>query len=230
MKYNPSFITEVDIYIESTQKDNQSPTVAGFAVHIGTDENSIWAWATKHTKDAQGVVTYQLARPEFFAAIQKIKKIEDEKKREDDKSLNPKQEMFCQLYAVSREFFGNATQSYCLAYGINPEDKDAYRGAKSSAFNLLTNPDITERISDLLRDVNEQVVDEELGYVIRQRYELPSKIAAIREWNKIKGRITDKVDLTSKGKEIKTAQIIGFNYLPPAKEDAPGNTNNQTNA
>lgn len=228
IKFDLSFTPEVDIYIQECQKDNTKPTVKGFATRIKTDVYSVWAWANKKKKDENGKETDQLARPNFHAALTRLYEMEKKIEEETRPKLNPKQELFCQLYAKNREFFGNATKAYAVAYGIDTEDKDKYRSAKSAAFTLLTNIDIVNRCKELLSVLTNEEVDQELAYIVRQNYELPSKIAAIREWNKLHTRITDKVDLTSGGQKI--AQIVGFNYLPPATADVTNNTDDQANA
>src|SRR5690606_38131378 len=135
--------------IKKCQDANIRPSVRGFAEHIGTDENSVWGWATKHKKDKDGKTTDELARPNFFSAIQKLKKFDDEKRKEDrpiEEKLNQKQEMFCYYYAKSREHFGNGAVSYAAAYGLDLEDKKVYEVAKVSASRLLTNVNVIQRI------------------------------------------------------------------------------------
>lgn len=204
LRFDLSFIDEVDKYIEIYKKQGKVPTVEGFARRIGTDEQSVYAWANKKKKDEQGNITDELARPKFHAAIKRLEESSAHLQEKKDSALNPQQELFCQLYARSREFFGNAVQSYCAAYGIDANDKNANHGARSSAYRLLTNADILKRVDQLLGDLTEEQVDQELAFVIRQNYELPSKVAAIREWNKVKGRIIEKIDHTTKGKELPT--------------------------
>jgi hypothetical protein len=121
--------------------------------------------------------------------------IEEEKKEK----LNAHQELFCKLYATDRELFANGTQAYIEAYDIDINKPGAYNGAKSSAFNLLTNTDILKRIDELLElgPLNNQAVDRELAFVIEQKADFSSKVAAIREYNRLKQRVTDKLDLTA---------------------------------
>lgn len=210
VKFQLSFTQEVDTYIQRSRKELKDVSVGGFAKFIGTDEKSIWAWATKNKKDENGVTTSELARPSFFAAIKGLEKLEKEdkvkliKEEMKEERLNPKQELFCQLYAKSRESFGNGALSYANAYGIDIANKPSYDTARTSASTLLTNPNILLRIKTLLGDITDQEVDEELAFVIRQSYELPSKVAAIREWNKLKSRITEKMDHTTNGKDLPT--------------------------
>lgn len=206
VKFNLSFTDDVDKYIKECQDNKIKPTVKGFATRLGTDLFSINAWANKKKKDDKGNQSEELARPKFNAAIKKLHELE---KIDEKLKLNLKQEMFCKLYATNRELFGNATQSYCVAYGIDSGNKEACRIAASSAFNLLINTDIQKRINELLQAITDEMIDQELAYVALQRFELPSKVAAIREFNKLKGRITEKIDHTTKGKELPTPILGG---------------------
>ena len=108
--------------------------------------------------------------------------------------LNPKQEPFCQLYATEREFFGNGTQSYIEAY--DPEKVgNWYNTARSRASELLTSPNVLARINELLDiTLNDQHVDKQLALVVTQNADFSSQMAAIREYNTLKQRITDKVE------------------------------------
>ena len=113
--------------------------------------------------------------------------------------LNPKQELFCKLYASDKEFFGNGVQAYIEAYKPDKTKKNWYQTARSVASELLTNPNILSRIVEILDfTVNNQVVDRELGFLILQRNDYSAKVAAIREYNKLKQRITDKVEVKTK--------------------------------
>ena len=97
------------------------------------------------------------------------------------KELNPKQEKFCQLYATETEFFGNGVQTAC-----------------SSSSQLLSNIKVCNRINELLEDggLNDAHVDKQLLFIINQFDNLPAKTAAIREYNKLKSRITEKQEVT----------------------------------
>ncbi len=117
--------------------------------------------------------------------------------------LNLKQEKFCQLYATDMEFFGNGTQSYIEAYEPDQSKPNWYRTARSRASELLTSPNVLARINELLDlTLNDQHVDKQLALVITQNADLSSKVAAIREYNKLKQRIVEKIDHTSGGKPI----------------------------
>lgn len=131
------------------------------------------------------------------------------------KELTPKQERFCQLY-VSEEFFGHGTESYAEAYGIDL--KTGYGSAKTSAARLLTNANICARINELLKDagLNDGFVDKQLLFLISQHADFAQKMAAIREYNKLRQRITDKMDVTTGGEKLHT---ITVKYVEPEQED-----------
>lgn len=126
---------------------------------------------------------------------------------EQGKELNEKQLAFCMLY-VSKEFFANGVESYAEAYGINLEDQGKYNVCAAAASRMLINVNILEKINELLdlAGLNDQFVDKQLTFVIMQNADLGSKVAGIREYNKLKSRITTKIDHTSKGEKI--AQVI----------------------
>jgi hypothetical protein len=125
----------------------------------------------------------------------------------DGKKLdNPKRELFCQLYATHRSFFGNGVQAYGEAYDIDLSNPRSYAGARTSAYELLTNPDILSRIDELLElgPLNDTVVDRHLAFVIEQHADMKAKNAAISEYNRVKGRIKTKLDVTTAGKPLGT--------------------------
>lgn len=228
VKFDRTFTPKVDEYIEQCKKDNINATVKGFATLIGTDVFSINAWAYKKKKDENGNITDQWARPNFLAAIQKLENLE---KQQEEEKLNEKQELFCQLYATDREFFGNGVQTYIEVYEPNQSKPNWYRNACSSASEILSNPKVCRRITELLEDggLNDVNVDKQLSLVILQNADFGSKIAAIREYNKLRRRITEKldVDVKSGGKPIK--QVVAFNYVRPVQEDGTDNADNQAN-
>lgn len=126
----------------------------------------------------------------------------DEQESEDESDLRARQELFCELY-VSKEFFANGVQSYVQAYSINLARKGAYDVAKVGASRLLTNLNVCRRIAELMEKggLNDSFVDNQLLFLITQFDDPHAKLGAIREYNKLKGRIVEK-------KEIKTEKII----------------------
>jgi hypothetical protein len=103
-----------------------------------------------------------------------------------------RQEKFCQLY-VSAEFFGNGVQSYVEAYQFDQSKPNWYKTAAAAASRLLTNVKVCARINELLDEtgLNDAFVDKQLLFLITQHDDFSSKIQAIREFNKLKGRITE---------------------------------------
>ncbi len=124
------------------------------------------------------------------------------------RKLNPKQELFCKLYATDREFFGNGVQAYIEAYDPPRESKAWYVAARVSASDHLTKPYIIDRINSLLEESghNDINVDKQLLFIINQHADFKSKVAAIREYNKLKARITQKSEVNITGVAISAAQ------------------------
>lgn len=118
--------------------------------------------------------------------------------------LTPQQELFCQLYAGDREFFGNGVQSYIEAYGVDTSKPGWYTTARAGAYENLTKPHILERIDEIFEahGLNDQFVDKQLEKLIVQDADFNAKMKAIAEYNKLKARITEKRDITSGGEKI----------------------------
>ena len=119
-----------------------------------------------------------------------------EKEQKKKKKLNPQQELFCQLYATDREFFGNGVESYLKAYGLK---RKQYDSAKVLASGLLTNINILDRVNELMDiALNDIVVDKELAFIIKQKDNLSAKVQAIREYNNLKQRIIERKEVDAK--------------------------------
>ena len=99
------------------------------------------------------------------------------------------------MYASEREFFGNGTQSYIEAY--NPKrEGNWYASVRADASRLLTNDNILKRIDELLEiGLNDGFVDKRLGFWITQMAYPGTSMEAIREYNKLKKRINEKLTL-----------------------------------
>ena len=136
------------------------------------------------------------------------------KKRE----LNPEQELFCKLFATTREFFGNGTQAYIEAYDIDIKHKGAYASARTCASNLLTNLNILDRINELLElgGLSNERVDKELLFLITQDAEFSAKLGAIKEYNQLKNRIQKKLDIG-----LDNIEGIKIEIINPREEDVP---------
>lgn len=135
--------------------------------------------------------------------------------------LNEKQKLFCELYTLDKNCFGNASKAYRTAYNLTPSQ---YKAGEVSAHHLLRNPKLEKYISHLLSSqYNDKKIDNELSKTIFQNKDLQTKINGIKEYNKLKSRIVEKTDLTSKGDRIA--------FLPPEilakhgiNENAPSDT------
>lgn len=148
--------------------------------------------------------------------------------------LNPRQLTFCHYYVNNPLTFSNATLSYAQAYGYDlmnadhtnlvetvetengPKEQEIdgtseyakmYATCASNGTRALYNDNIQKEIKRLLvASLNDNDIDAELGKIIKQEYKFEAKLGGIKEYNKMRGRIVDKVDHTSDGKAI-TIQI-----------------------
>jgi len=115
-------------------------------------------------------------------------------------TLNEKQELFCKIYTGDdRELYGNGTQSYLEVYGYEDENGKAvsYVSAMAAASRLLRNVKICNRINELLETggFNDQNVDKQHLFLINQHADLKSKLGAIKEYNALKKRVENKLEL-----------------------------------
>lgn len=126
--------------------------------------------------------------------------------------LSARQEAFCQLYASDQEVFGNGTQAYIRAYGLDPDNPKDRANARTSAYENLTKPYILERINEIFegRGLNDAFVDKQLEKLITQDADFSTKMKAIAEYNKLKARITEKKDITSGGEKIVPTALVEF--------------------
>jgi phage terminase small subunit len=123
--------------------------------------------------------------------------------KEQKRELTPKQELFCKLYATEREYFGNGTQAYIKAYGLTIRNNSDYASARAMASENLTKPNILKRINELLEvQLNDENADRQLAFLMEQDADFRAKLGAIKEYNKLKSRIENKLDITSQGEKI----------------------------
>lgn len=108
------------------------------------------------------------------------------------KKVNVKQDLFCRIYANDPECMGNATYAYMKAYGT-----ESKLTAKANAGLLIKKPEITARINEYLQleGFNNENVDKQLLYVINQHRDLSTKVKGIQEYNKLKKRVTDRLEI-----------------------------------
>ena len=122
------------------------------------------------------------------------------KEEGESKELNAKQLLFCNYY-VSEETYGNGVRSYCKAYNVDYNDIKQQASARHSASLLLNDVNICKYINSLLdgAGLNDQFVDKRLLFLISQSEDKGSCLQAIKEYNKLKSRITDKLDVKVSG-------------------------------
>ncbi len=78
-KYDPSFVEEIDKYLETTGREQTKlPTIYGFAIWLGVDTDTLNNWANAKVKDADGNNTDELLYPEFFGALKRLKDLQAE--------------------------------------------------------------------------------------------------------------------------------------------------------
>lgn len=150
--------------------------------------------------------------------------------------LTQKQEKFCRLYTQNSELFGNGTLAYSEAYGydldslsraneldengkeirLTSEYDKAYSVCAVGASRLLRKIKIGEKITEFLNELmKDTVVDAQLAKVIMQDYKLEAKVSAIKEYNKLKQRITD---IKTDGRPIiQIVNQIATKYETPQK-------------
>jgi hypothetical protein len=111
-------------------------------------------------------------------------------------ALTPEQEKFCQIFSSDVECLGNGTQSYIQAFNVNVNRKGAYRVAATMANRLLKKAYINARIAEFLDETgfNDLNVDKQLTFVVNQNADFSSKVAAIREYNRLKKRVLEQSD------------------------------------
>lgn len=162
---------------------------------------------------------------------------EDQKAKEEAKKLRARWGLFCTYYTMGGATFGNATLSYAEAYDFNLDELDheptmvrvkgkkklqpfgpseydrQYAVCSANGHRLLRNADIQDMLTKSLNDLlKEEIVDREMAKLILQDHDLGAKTSNIREFNKLRGRITKKVDHSTLGEPI-----TGINYIVPAK-------------
>jgi hypothetical protein len=201
VKFDLSFTPLIESYIEECKASKTKITVKGFAKKIGCDVYDLWAWADKKKKDDKGNVTDDLSRPKFHEGLTKLDKLE---KEDTPESFTTKQELFCLLYVTDAAICGNATQCYIKAYGLDQSNEKDYHNARVSSSNLLANLSIKVRMNEILQaqGFNNEFIDSQLLYLVKQNEDLSTKRGAINDYNKLQQRIIDKIDHTTKGDKI----------------------------
>lgn len=101
--------------------------------------------------------------------------------------LSPQEARFCLEY-VQR--LGNGTQAAIIAYNIDVYKKGGYLTARVMANENLTKPNLLEYIRELLDDqgLNDEIVDAETSFLVKQSADKNAKAKGIEIYNKLKGR------------------------------------------
>lgn len=136
--------------------------------------------------------------------------------------LNEQQDKFCRLYAYGPNR-GNGVLCYAEAYGLDLSEPGSYNGARANASRLLTNDSILNYIRSMYEeaDLSDTVVDNELAFVIKQSADFGSKVAAIKEYNQLKGRIIKKIEQKTET-SLNDITVDQFNQvLEAARKNAP---------
>lgn len=157
--------------------------------------------------------------------VKKTKALTDKRRKDllettmsvlEEYDLNLQQDLFCNYYTSPTEFYGNGVQAYAAAYDIDLTEPGAYMSAAASASRLLKQVKINKRIDSLLADrgLNDAFADKQLLFLMTQNADFGSKLGALREYNKLKQRVTEKVQ-----HEV-IAPITAINIVPaPTREE-----------
>ena len=168
--------------------------------------------------------------------------MQEENDTKETGGLNQKQELFCRYYTQVGDLFDNGTLAYAEAYDFNLDELSkekeiketdaegkpikyadspytrAYNVCAVNASKLLRVPKVWKRVIELRKEVlNDDVVDSELLRIIKQDSKLEHKLGGIREYNKMKNRVTEHGDLTSGGKPLAITFSPIFNASPTSE-------------
>lgn len=118
--------------------------------------------------------------------------------------LNIQQAHFCEIYTSDTEVIGNGCRSYAIAYGLDMSIESQYENAKSSASELLTNPNIYNYINALLDagGFNDMNADKQIAFLMNQQEDKRAKVSAIHEYNLIRNRVNRLVLTNPDGKGL----------------------------
>lgn len=109
-----------------------------------------------------------------------------------ERRLNDQQKEFCQEY-IYGDAVGDGMKAYQVVYGT--EDRIQ---ASKNASDALNKKHVLDYINYLMYEAgwNAPDVDTQLMYLIKQERDFSVKLGAIKEFNKIHGRITDKLEIS----------------------------------
>jgi len=109
-----------------------------------------------------------------------------EGKTKDGDILTKQEELFCVTYVLE---LGNGTNAAEKAYNVDKSKTNWRNTCASIAKENLRKPHLLGRIRELLDNtMNDETVDNELNFLIKQGSELNVKAKGIEIYNKIKNR------------------------------------------
>lgn len=123
-------------------------------------------------------------------------------------SLDEKHVEFAKEYSVG-EHRGNGIQSYAKVYNKNLSDKTDYNACRNGTNYILKKDNVIKLIDIFIfnEGLNQAMVDSHLLWLIQQQQDLHAKLGAIKEYNKIAGRITDKLDIKTTSEPINYSKL-----------------------
>jgi hypothetical protein len=118
-------------------------------------------------------------------------KVDWEDEPDEGRPMTPKQKDFAKYYATHGDCFGNGKQAYMKAYECDPLCAEAW------ASRLLRNVKVCVAINDHLEKegLNDQYVDKQLLFIISQHADMGNKMRAIDQYNKLKGRLKQQMEV-----------------------------------
>jgi len=122
------------------------------------------------------------------------------------------EERFCQLYISDSEHFGDGIKSYCKAFNYLITSREQYVYVRDRVRRLLNKKQILTRMDKMMSitGFNDVVADKELLFTLQQKVDFKAKIAAIREYNMLKKRIS---------KDPETATNVQINLINYGDKD-----------
>jgi phage terminase small subunit len=140
----------------------------------------------------------------------------------EEYEVTMKQELFCQAWVDS---VGNGTQSAFIAFDIVGKElleldkKDlteeqkviidkGYKTASTMACEYLRKPSVIKRIDEIIeeRGFNDEAVKREHFKLLKEGDETV-RMRAIESYYKLKGKITDRQDITSGGETLQPIMV-----------------------
>ena len=106
-------------------------------------------------------------------------------------------EIFCRYFTTAGEFYGNGVRSALHAHNLDALDQRQYRMAKTISYSYLSNEKVLKRINDLMEEggFNDVNADKQLLFLMTQNSDYSSKLGALKEYNKLKQRVLDRMSL-----------------------------------